>query len=857
MPQAPGSARPRRTFFYGAMAFVLLLLLAIFVAPWINVSHFRRRIVQSISEGLGRPVHVGYVSFRLFPQPAFVLSNFSVEEDPAFGAEPVMSAASVTATLRASTLWHRRVDVATLSFDNPSLNLTRNAEGQWDFDSILQRASMPQASRPEPFPYVEANGARINFKFGDEKQPFSLLDADVALWKDSDGQWHVRLKAQPVRTDLNLTDTGELRAEALMQYAKISGDAPITAHAEWRKAPLGEISRLLLGKDTGWRGTADMTAEATGTLAAMDIVTDAQVQGFRRVEFIPPAEIDWEMRCTAHYQRSLALFSPIACDAPLDTGSMHLTGALSLLPQRSDTPESETSNVHLMLHQVPANFVLNIMRHLHAGIPAEASATGELNGQLDCEPAAALEPNPCKGDFHTAPWTLTLPDVPEPLVFSPLDISDAASAARSAASAVKVPRKRQPSRTPGQPLTGFVVEPVHIALGATTPATVTGVLATQGYNLALTGPATLDYLMPVMRTLGLQVYPTQIRSAHGDAQLELALRGSWLPAQTTEAATSTHPFWTGTVQLQNARIALKDWPGRILFSSAILQIDPGMMSWDNIQGSYQKENFDGSFQYNTIAVTDKTSVRAFHLHVESLNVGHLQRSLLAADPQSSSLLALVERWTGNGPELPKLAGEILADHLSVGTLIVTNARLMLQIEGRKAVASAVSGETLGGTLTGNGSVDWTTDTPTYQGQLAFHAIQPNAVAGLFHAAPWGHGTANLMLNLTTHGLTSQDLMQQAEAHFTAQWKMGGWDAATLAKTPLARFQQLTLEGKVQNQMVQIANSKLAPDSRSQSVTGTVSFAGKVDLHLQPSKLQINGTLAHPVLKQNPEKSSTR
>jgi hypothetical protein len=839
------------------MAFVLLLLLAIFVAPWINVSHFRRRIVQSISEGLGRPVHVGYVSFRLFPQPAFVLSNFSVAEDPAFGAEPVMSAASVTATLRASTLWHRRVDVATLSFDNPSLNLTRNAAGQWDFDSILLRASMPHASRPEPFPYVEASGARINFKFSDEKQPFSLLDADVALWKDSDGQWHVRLKAQPVRTDLNLTDTGELRAEAVMQYAKTSGDAPITAHAEWRKAPLGEISRLLLGKDTGWRGTADMTADANGTLAAMDIVTDTQVEGFRRAEFIPPAEIDWEIQCKAHYQRSLALFSPIACDAPLDTGSMHLMGTLSLLPRRADTPESETSNVHLTLHQVPTNFVLNIIRHLHAGIPAEASATGELNGHLNCVPPTVLSPNPCEGDFHTARWTLTLPDVPEPLAFSPLDIVDASSATRSAASAIKAAHKRQLSRAPSPPLTGFVVEPVHIALGATAPATVTGALASHGYNLALNGPATLDYLMPIMHTLGLQVYPTQIRSAHGDAQLELALRGSWLPAQNTETTLSAHPSWAGTVHLQNARIALKDWPGHILFSSAILQLNPGMVSWNNIQGSYQKENFDGNFQYNTMTVTDSPSVRTFHLHVENLNAGHLQRSLLAADAQSSSLLGLVERWAGNSPELPKLTGEILADHLSVETLIVTNARMMLQIEGRKAVASAISGETLGGTLTGSGSVDWTTNTPAYRGQFAFHAIQPNAIAGLFHAVSWGHGTANLMLDLTTHGLASQDLMQQAEAHFTGQWKMGGWDASTLAKTPLARFRQLALEGKVQNQVVQIASGIFAPGFHSPSMTGTVSFVGQVDLHLQPSKLQINGTLAHPALKQNSEKTVSK
>ena len=204
MAHALGPARTRQTFLYALAAVVLLLLVAIVVAPLLNVSRFRRGIARSMTQGLGRPVSVSAVSFQLLPQPAFVLSNVSIAEDPHFGAEPMMTADTVTATLRASTLWHRRVEVATLSFQDPSLNLVRNADGQWDFDSILQRASMPQTTGAQQFPYVEATGARINFKFGNEKQPFSLMDAELALWKESAGQWHMRVKAQPVRTGFRL-----------------------------------------------------------------------------------------------------------------------------------------------------------------------------------------------------------------------------------------------------------------------------------------------------------------------------------------------------------------------------------------------------------------------------------------------------------------------------------------------------------------------------------------------------------------------------------------------------------------------------------------------------------------------------
>ena len=194
---------------------ILAVLLLIFLPPLINIGRYQRTIATSISRSLGRPVHLDRVSLTLLPLPGFTIENLVVGEDPAFGSEPIIRANSVHATVRISSLWRRHVEFSTISFSNPSVNLVHNAKGQWNIEGILLQASRidtaPTAQRhagPAPrFPYIEASGARLNFKQEQEKLPFSLVDADFALWLPDPHQWHLRLRSHPTRTDLNVSTT--------------------------------------------------------------------------------------------------------------------------------------------------------------------------------------------------------------------------------------------------------------------------------------------------------------------------------------------------------------------------------------------------------------------------------------------------------------------------------------------------------------------------------------------------------------------------------------------------------------------------------------------------------------------------
>ena len=201
-----------------AVCAVIVLGLLFLVRPGAN--RLKARIVSSISLALGRPVDVASVRVRLLPQPGFELDNFVVHDDPAFGVEPMLRAQQVTASLRLTSLMRGRLEIARLDLTEPSLNLVHGPQGRWNIEALVERAeknptaptSKPKSEKRPGFPYIDASSGRVNFKFGPEKKPYALADADFSLWQESENTWGMRLKAQPMRTDLNLTDTGTFQA---------------------------------------------------------------------------------------------------------------------------------------------------------------------------------------------------------------------------------------------------------------------------------------------------------------------------------------------------------------------------------------------------------------------------------------------------------------------------------------------------------------------------------------------------------------------------------------------------------------------------------------------------------------------
>jgi AsmA protein len=425
---------------------VVAVLLLLLTPPLLNVNRLKRRIATSISASLGRPVELDGVTMHLLPVPGFTLQNLVVSEDAAFGSEPIIRANSVDVTLRPSSLWRRQVEISSMTFEAPSLNLVRNRAGEWNVQSLLMHAASvntaPTAQRkagPEPrFPYIEATGARVNLKLGEEKKPFSLTDADFALWLTSPQEWRVRLKGTPTRTDTNISDPGTVKLEGSLKRAGTMAEVPVDLTASWNGAPMGEASKLLSGADAGWRGNLNVAATLVGTLAAAKVTTAIHMEDLRRAEFVPVETMDVAADCRGTVDVTSAEVKDPDCAVatPLVEGEKKRGRVVAIADRVDlttlDTTGLDTTGLRVGMTNVPDAWLLDWARLFSQRIPAgerpggtvagsvlyagarkgwEGEFHGEIDGALPWK-AEVVQPvavTASEGGFVLAPFSLTLP----------------------------------------------------------------------------------------------------------------------------------------------------------------------------------------------------------------------------------------------------------------------------------------------------------------------------------------------------------------------------------------------------------------------------------------------------------------
>jgi AsmA protein len=497
---AAGRTRPRgQRRLLALFSLLIVILLLTFIPPLLNVSRFQQRIARNISASIGRPVHFDKLSLNLLPLPGFTLDNFVVEEDPAFGSEPVLFADTVRADLRFSSLW-RRAEFSKISLTDPSVNLVRDANGRWNIEGILLQASrieaaptaQPYAGPARRFPYIEATGARLNLKLGEEKTPFSLTDADFALWLPEPHQWHLRLEAHPLRTDSTPGDTGTIRLEGTLGNADVKTDSladiPINLQGDWRDAQLGGLGRLIFGNDSGLRGDLSITFATVGTVGQNVISTTIKIEKARRADFVPDRLVSLEATCNASAQNSFQAFRNIDCHWP-PAGSSD-PRLLVLTADLPDVRRPGSATVNLNLPSIPAETFFD---WLHVATPHAPSGAGTLTGSLALNPAAHSA-GPSQPD-QAAPqpgWSGQLEFASSSIELDPhshrsLELGDVVL--RSTPLPAPVAAHARRAAPPAAPLApdSFDLLPISLPLGGKQPATLEGHVDDSGYTFHLTG----------------------------------------------------------------------------------------------------------------------------------------------------------------------------------------------------------------------------------------------------------------------------------------------------------------------------------------------------------------------------------
>jgi AsmA protein len=526
------STRTLRRLLYLAFA-ALAVLLLVLLPPLISVNRYQKRIANSIGDSLGRPVHLDKVSLNLLPLPGFILENLVVEEDPAFGSEPVIRANSVRATLRIASLWRRRVEFSTISFTDPSVNLVHLANGKWNLESILLHAAhietaptaQKRAGSAPRFPYIEATGARLNFKLDSEKIPLSLTEADFALWLPDPQQWRLRIQARPTRTDTNVSDTGTIQLDGTLGRAASLGQVPINLRGEWRNVPLGQASLVVFGRDAGLRGDMILSANAQGTVSNSAVQTRLQLTGARRADFVPAQSLDIDLQCLGTATGDFHGFQDIHCSWPpagsSDPPTLAITGAIP------NIRNPESAAIEIGTPGLPAATLLDWLHVASSRVPSNIAASGTLTGTLSYRPDPS-SPTPWQGEMLLTNASLINPGSgATSLVTGDVML-------QSVAPPPPAPHhKKQP---PAPPLHGFRLAPTALALGGKDPAILDGHFDTTGYTLHLTGMASIARLHSLAAALpqfgdGLaEVLPTN--RAAGPFHVDLTATRPWRGAQT-------------------------------------------------------------------------------------------------------------------------------------------------------------------------------------------------------------------------------------------------------------------------------------------------------------------------------------
>ena len=310
-----------------------------------------------------------------------MLSNFVVAENPSYGAEPMLRADTVTAYLRLTSLWRGRLEIGTLDLDSPSLNLVRRSDGHWNVEELVERASQVSSApttqaRPEVrprFPYVEASSGRINFKLGQVKKAFAFTDADFALWLESEEQWGIRLEARPMRTDVDVHDTGILKLDGHFQRAASLRDTPLDLKLTFSGGPLGQLTKLIYGRDRGWRGNVQSNATLTGTPAALGVTLDAQVDNFRRYDIALGEALRLLVHCTGTYSSPDDALHELQCQSPVGAGVLEVRG-------NAQGWAGDAYDLSVSAERIPAARMVALARHAKKDLPADLTATGEFEG---------------------------------------------------------------------------------------------------------------------------------------------------------------------------------------------------------------------------------------------------------------------------------------------------------------------------------------------------------------------------------------------------------------------------------------------------------------------------------------------
>ena len=813
----------------GLAALAALLLILFLFRP--GVRQLRYRIAGSISAALGRRVTLDNVRIHLLPRPGFDLEGLAIHDDPAYSAEPMVRAQDVSAAIRLTSLLRGRLEIATLSASDPSINLVRNDEGRWNLASLLERSAhipaaptgKPPSERRPAFPYLEATHARINFKIGQAKKSWALTDADVALWQESENSWGARMTAQPVRTDFNLTDTGIVRLNATWQRAASLGDTPVQVAVQWQKGQLGQITKLFSGRDRGWRGGVSFGANLSGTPKALLVRSQFSIEDFRRYDIMDSGSVRLSTACAGQYSTQDSTLADLSCESPVHGGIIRLRGSLGLITSR---PRYDLT---LTADKVPLPSLLQVLRHAKRGLPADLVASGRVDAEVHAVSADSGAAQ-LRGEGTAADVRLSSNSGKDEITFGdvPLAVWKQAKLGKA--------RSKQSDAEPVE--AHLQIGPLSLAMGAPTAASAAGWVSASGYRFSLRGDTEVKSLYRLANTLGLSGFHPV---ADGSARVDVSVSGVWQGFAAPEAV--------GTAQLRNVRTGMRGLNPAIEIASAMLKVDPETVSLEKIAAQTGDTHWRGAVRAPRRCASEGC-VFQFDLGADELSSSGLAEWFTPRPTKQPWYRILTSsEQQGKSPLLAiRARGRLRINRLRLKKVDASHVVAQVDLDRGRIALMGLRGEVLQGTHQGEWVIDVSALPPQYQARGQLQSVSMAQASAAMNDA-WAAGTADGKFDLTTSGANFSDLLAHAEGDLQFTVRNGTFPHIELpdAAKPFS-LHLFAGNLKIKSGTWKLSTGKLESPDGIYQVSGTASPGNGLNLILTRGGEQswnITGTLLKP------------
>jgi hypothetical protein len=650
-----------KTIRRGLGAATLAALLIALAAPWWNLDRYARRIQAGLEKELHRRVSIGQARLEVLRGPGFSLGNVVIYEDPRVGREPLAYVTALEARVALSSLWTGRLEFASLTLVEPSVNLTKPAEGAWNFEDLLER-SLAGAAPGVALPRILVRSGRINFKLGDVKSVFYVTNADLDLNppRNPGGPWSVRFSGEPARTDRPAQGLGRIAGRG-----RWTPGGRLELALELERSYLEEISALLAGRDLGLRGQVTSRALLGGPVSDLEIAGRAQLRGFRRWDLMPAwgadLEFDYRGRLDLPGQRLTLEASPLK-DSPL-----------RVRLRMFDYLSQPRWGVLAAFQDWPLEAAGEWLRVAGASLPEGVQLKGVLSGGAGYSPASGL-----RGAMLLSAARLAAPGW-EALACARLPLRLDRGELRFGPGALERADK-----------TSLILE----GAWAWERSGLSLKLADKGSPVAARGGGVLPGLEPV-------------------PVLNACRGGAWGGALRYERRAGKAGRWNGRIQVRGAEMALPGLASALRLEEAEIRLTPEGAAIVGLRGRVGEAGLEGDYRYEASGARP----HRFRLSVGELEAGELERLLAPTLDRRRGLLARALRL-GRAPDWlrdRRLEGEFQVASLRWnGAPVAGPVRGRLKWDGLRVEIAGLEARLPEGGLTGRLAADLRAGAPAYR-----------------------------------------------------------------------------------------------------------------------------------------------